>query len=140
MRAAEAANETKTLIEKTIVKVNEGAELTAKTEEDFAAISSYANKVGAMLGEISTASSEQTTGIAQVSQAITEIDQVTQAAAASSEESASSAEELRAQADMMKEHIRGLVVLIRGEARATADSSEPPAEPPAAAVPALPEA
>ena len=114
MRAAEAANETKSLIEQTVTKVNLGAELTDKTEENFVEISSYANRVGAMLGEITTASNEQNIGISQVNKAIVDIDQVTQEAAASSEESASAAEELRSQADLLKDHIVDLIQLVKG--------------------------
>ncbi len=135
-RSAEAANETKNLIEKTIDRVNEGSALSVRAEKDFSAISTYTDKVGTMLAEISNASNEQTTGISQVNKAVAEIDKVTQATAASSEESASSAEELRAQADRIKTHIDDLIALIKGGSPAP-QTATPTGDD---TIPALPEA
>jgi methyl-accepting chemotaxis protein len=53
------------------------------------------------MGEISAASSEQSSGVAQVGEAIAQMDQVTQQNAALVEESAAAAESLRGQAQQL---------------------------------------
>ena len=63
-------------------------------------------KVSTIIGQIATASDEQTRGIEQVTKAVAQMDQVTQQNAASSEESASAAEELAAQAQELTELVK----------------------------------
>ena len=53
------------------------------------------------MGEISAASSEQSTGVAQVGEAVTQMDQATQQNAALVEESAAAAESLKVQAQQL---------------------------------------
>ena len=105
MRAAEAAQNTATLIETTIQKINHGAELVKRVDEAFGQVSANASKVADIVSEITAASNEQSQGITQINQAVTDMDKVTQSTAANAEESAASAEELSAQA----EDIRGVV-------------------------------
>jgi methyl-accepting chemotaxis protein len=114
MRAAKAAQDTASLIEGTVNKVKEGAELATQTNEDFAGVTSVATKVGSLVGEINLASNEQTQGLQQVSTAMHEIDRVTQQNAASSEEVASTSEEFGAQAKKLKQFVGDLVVLVKG--------------------------
>jgi aerotaxis receptor len=54
-------------------------------------------RVAELIGEINTATQEQTTGIDQVSAAVTDLDRVTQQNAALVEESAAAAESLKDQ-------------------------------------------
>ncbi len=56
-----------------------------------------------LIGEISSATSEQTTGISQVGEAVTQLDQVTQQNAALVEQSAAAADSLRHQAAKLAE-------------------------------------
>jgi methyl-accepting chemotaxis protein len=114
MRAAEAAKNTANLIEGTVKKVKDGAELTSKTNQAFAQVAESAAKVAELVGEISAASNEQAQGIEQVNKAVTEMDKVIQQNAASAEESASASEELNAQAEEMKSMVAELVVLVEG--------------------------
>ena len=55
-------------------------------------------RVNDMIGEISSASTEQSTGIGQIGDAVAQLDQVTQQNAALVEESAAAAESLNQQA------------------------------------------
>ena len=57
--------------------------------------------MGDIMGETSSASSEQRTGVSQVSKAVTPMDQVTQQNAALVEESEAAAESLRHQAQQL---------------------------------------
>ena len=65
-----------------------------------------------LVGEIATASNEQSQGIGQVTIAVSQMDKVTQSNAASAEESAASAEELNAQSHMLKDTVADLRQLV----------------------------
>jgi hypothetical protein len=62
-------------------------------------------RVADVIGEITAAATEQSSGIAGVNQAISNLDQMTQQNAALVEESAAAAESLREQADRMKQAV-----------------------------------
>ena len=115
MRATEAAKNTAQLIEDTVHKVNAGKEIVVKVTGAFREVTESSTKVGSLLGEISTASREQSKGIAQINQAIVQMDTVTQTNAASSEESAAAAEELNAQAEAMIDIVMTLRSLVEGQ-------------------------
>lgn len=119
MRAAGAAKETADLIEGTVTKVKDGAELVNKTNEAFKRVAESASRVGELVGEIAAASNEQAQGISQVNMALSEMDKVVQQNAANAEESAGASEELNAQAEQMKDMIGELVALIRGNDNGT---------------------
>ena len=105
MRSAEAAKNTAVLIEGTVKKVGNGAEIVAKTNEAFTEVATSSSKVGELVGEIAAASNEQREGIDQVNKAVAEMDKVTQQNAANAEESASASEELTAQAQELNSMI-----------------------------------
>jgi methyl-accepting chemotaxis protein len=113
-RAAEAAKNTAALIEGTIKKTKEGAELVAKTNEAFSEVRGRAGKVGELVGEIAAASNEQAQGITQINVAMSQVDKVTQEMAANAEESASASEELNAQAETMRGVVKDLSILVEG--------------------------
>lgn len=114
MRAADAAKNTSDLIEGTVRKVKDGADLTASTNDSFVQVAESAHKVADLVSEIAAASNEQAQGIEQVNKAVTEMDKVTQQNAANAEESASASEELNAQAEQMKVMVADLVDLVGG--------------------------
>ena len=68
-------------------------------------------QVDQLVGEVSTASSEQSQGVKQIGSAITQMDRIVQSNAASAEEGASAAEELNAQSLALQEAIGDLVKL-----------------------------
>ena len=114
MRAADAAKNTAGLIEGTVKKVGEGAELVSGTNEAFQKVAESASKVGELVAEIAAASNEQSQGIGQVNTAVAEMDKVVQQNAANAEESASASEEMSAQAEQMKSMVEELVALVEG--------------------------
>ena len=114
LRSAEAARNTSTLIENTIVTVRKSRELTEKTKSAFQENVEISDQVGTLVDEIAAASSEQAQGIDQVGKAVMEMDKVVQQTAANAEESASAAEELSAQAQQMKMFVQELVALVEG--------------------------
>ena len=116
MRAADAAKNTSSLIENTIVTVKNSSELTRKTQEAFKENIEISNKIGQLIDEIAAASSEQAQGIEQIGKAVAEMDKVVQQTAANAEESASASEEMNAQAEQMKGYVEKLVKIVEGDA------------------------
>ncbi len=97
-RSAEAAKEIKSLISASVERVEQGTLLVDKAGETMQEVVASIRRVTDIVGEISAASSEQSTGVAQVGQAITQMDQATQQNSALVEESAAAAESLKLQA------------------------------------------
>jgi methyl-accepting chemotaxis protein len=114
IRAAEAAKNTSSLIENTIVAVKNGNDLTLSTQEAFKENAEIAMKIAQLVDEIATASQEQAHGISQVNSAVAEMDKVVQQTAANAEESASAAEEMNAQAEQMKVFVKELSAIVGG--------------------------
>jgi methyl-accepting chemotaxis protein len=112
MRAAEAARNTSNLIEGTVKRIRQGFDLVVRTSEAFSEVAKGTHKVGEIVSEIATASSEQAHGIERVNQAVEGMDKIAQQNAANAEESASASEELSAQAVQMKEIVAALVKLV----------------------------
>ena len=100
-RSAQAAKEIKSLIGDSVEKVETGSRLVGEAGRTMTDIVSQVRRVNDMLGEITAATSEQTTGIGQISDAVTQLDQVTQQNAALVEESAAAAESLKQQANRL---------------------------------------
>ena len=97
-RSSQAAKEIKGLIDDSVSKVGAGAKLVDQAGTTMDEVVSSVRRVTDIIGEISSASQEQTHGIGQVNQAITQMDQVTQQNAALVEEAAAAAGSLQEQA------------------------------------------
>ena len=90
-RSAQAAKEIKALIEDSVSRVDTGSVLVESAGETMAEIVSAVTRVTDIMGEIASASDEQSRGIDQVGLAVAEMDRVTQQNAALVEESAAAA-------------------------------------------------
>ena len=97
-RSAAAAKEIKSLISASVAKVESGSHLVDEAGKSMAKIVTQVTRVNDLIGEISSASTEQSTGIGQIGDAVNQLDQVTQQNAALVEESAAAAESLKVQA------------------------------------------
>jgi len=97
-RSAEAAREIKALIGTSVDKVEAGSRLVKDAGTTMDEIVASVQRVSDIIGEITAAAVEQSSGIGQVSSAVNQLDQMTQQNAALVEESAASAESLRQQA------------------------------------------
>jgi methyl-accepting chemotaxis protein len=104
-RSAEAAKEIKSLIGTSVEKVEAGAKLVGDAGTAMEDIVSQVRHVAELIGGISSAATEQTTGIGQVNDAVAQLDQVTQQNAALVEESAAAAESLKQQAARLAETV-----------------------------------
>jgi methyl-accepting chemotaxis protein-1 (serine sensor receptor) len=97
-RSAEAAKEIKALINDSVQRVNDGSALADQAGKTMEEVVTSIRRVTDLMGEINSASAEQSKGVAQVGEAVTQMDQVTQQNAALVEQSSAAAESLRTQA------------------------------------------
>jgi methyl-accepting chemotaxis protein len=100
-RSAEAAKEVKSLINTSVERVSEGTTLVDQAGSTMQEIVGAIRRVNDIVGEISAASTEQASAVAQVGEAVRQMDQTTQQNAALVEESAAAAESLRNQAQQL---------------------------------------
>ncbi|MEO7493890.1 MAG: methyl-accepting chemotaxis protein, partial [Massilia sp.] len=97
-RSAGAAKEIKTLIDDSVQKVALGNQLVDEARGTMAEIVSSFKLATDIMGEITTASVEQSGGIGQMNMAVTQMDEITQQNAALVEEAAAAAGSLANQA------------------------------------------
>ncbi|MGQ3904193.1 methyl-accepting chemotaxis protein [Mixta calida] len=132
-RSAQAAKEIKSLIEDSVARVDTGSVLVESAGETMSDIVSAVTRVTDIMGEIASASDEQSRGIDQVGLAVTEMDRVTQQNAALVQESASAAAALEEQASRLSQAVA--VFRIRKEFAAAAVNVNTAAKKPQSAAP-----
>ncbi|MES2956857.1 MAG: methyl-accepting chemotaxis protein [Pseudomonadota bacterium] len=104
-RSAQAAKEIKGLIGESVDKVEAGSRLCDEAGKTMGNIVSQVKRVTDLIGEITSASVEQSAGIGQIGDAVSQLDQVTQQNAALVEESAAAAESLKHQAAQLAQTV-----------------------------------
>ncbi|WP_336792289.1 methyl-accepting chemotaxis protein [Pantoea anthophila] len=104
-RSAQAAKEIKGLIDDSVNRVSIGSQLVGTAGETMNDIVSAVTRVTDIMGEIASASDEQSRGIDQVGEAVTEMDRVTQQNASLVEESAAAAASLEDQASRLSQSV-----------------------------------
>ena len=104
-RSAEAAKEIKGLIGASVEKVESGARQVDEAGRAMSEIVEQVKRVNDLIGEISNATIEQSSGIGQVNIAVSQLDQMTQQNAALVEQSAAAAESLKGQASRLVESV-----------------------------------
>ncbi|WP_050464173.1 methyl-accepting chemotaxis protein [Herbaspirillum autotrophicum] len=97
-RSAAAAKEIKGLIDDSVEKVGTGSKLVGQAGVTMDEVVSSVKRVTDVMGEITAASQEQSTGIEEVNRAITQMDETTQQNAALVEQAAAAAQSLQDQA------------------------------------------
>ena len=124
-RSAEAAKEIKSLISASVERVEQGTALVDKAGATMQEVVASIRRVTDIVGEISAASSEQRTGVAQVGEAITQMDQATQQNSALVEESAAAAESLKLQAHQLVDAVAFFRLASTGPVQAAAWTASP---------------
>jgi aerotaxis receptor len=104
-RSATAAKEIKGLIDASIDTVKAGTELTNSAGAIMAQVIESVARVTQVMGEISSSTHEQSTGIGQVNEAVIKIDGITQQNAAMVEEAAAAAGNLSQQSQCVVQAI-----------------------------------
>ncbi|MBC3873242.1 methyl-accepting chemotaxis protein [Undibacterium flavidum] len=102
-RSAAAAKEIKELINNSVEKVDAGSRLVHQAGDTMGEVVDSVKRVSDIVAEITAASSEQSTGIDQINQAVMQMDTVTQQNASLVEEAAAAAESLQNQARTLAE-------------------------------------
>ncbi|MCE3262089.1 MAG: hypothetical protein K0R43_1168 [Pseudoduganella sp.] len=100
-RSAAAAKEIKELIDDSVGKVEVGAKLVGQAGATMKDIVTSIQRVTDIMGEITTATQEQTAGLEQIHHAINEMDSITQQNVALVEEAASASNALQQQASSL---------------------------------------
>ena len=104
-RSAQAAKEIKDLISASVDRVEAGTVLVDKAGATMTEVVGSIKRVTDIMGEISSASKEQSAGVAQIGDAVSQMDQATQQNAALVEESAAAADSMRVQAQQLVEAV-----------------------------------
>jgi methyl-accepting chemotaxis protein len=127
-RSAGAAKEIKTLIGDTVDQIATGSALVDSAGKTMAEIVTSVKRVTDIMGEISAASAEQSSGIEQVNATVTQMDEVTQQNAALVEEATASARALEDQAGTLADSVSRFR-LSSSHAQATSPRAAAPSRP-----------
>ncbi|NYT66261.1 MCP four helix bundle domain-containing protein [Alcaligenaceae bacterium] len=100
-RSAASAREIRLLIDSSVEAVSKGNEQAVQAGASMQDIVDGINRVTDLMGEISAANREQTTGIEEINTAVTQMDDVTRQNASLVEQSAAAARSLQEQADTL---------------------------------------
>ena len=104
-RSAEAAKQIKGLIDTSVTRVEQGSKLVDHAGTTMHEVVTAIRRVNDIIGEISAASSDQSSGVRQVSEAVNNMDRTTQQNAALVEEMAAAAASLKSQAEELVESV-----------------------------------
>jgi len=124
-RSAQAAKDTAALIQESITKSSDGSTKLDQLASAIRHITERADKVKALIKEVSVGSEEQARGVEQIARAMTQMEQVTQSSAASAEQAASAGESMSAQATNMRHVVEELEQMVGGRRRAGFPTGEP---------------
>ncbi|WP_375341615.1 methyl-accepting chemotaxis protein [Massilia phyllosphaerae] len=138
-RSATAAREIKELINDSVEKVDSGSRMVDQAGATMQEVVDSIRRVADIMGEITVASQEQSTGIEQIHQAVSQMDQVTQQNAAMVEEAAGASSSLQEQAAGLAQLVS--VFRLAGNAHGAearrGQTAHAPARPAAARLPSL---
>lgn len=118
-KSASAAKDIKSLIDDSVVRVETGSRLVDSAGEAMQGIVREVQQVTDLMSEISAATKEQTTGLAQINDAVLQLSDVTQQNAALVEESATASHSLSEQADLLVATVGSFKVEHRQHAEAS---------------------
>lgn len=128
-RSADAAKEIKGLIDSSVTKVEQGALLVGDAGATMTDIVAQAQRVAELIAEISTATAEQTEGIAQVGDAVSHLDHAAQQNAAMVEQNSEAAQALSQQAAELAQAVSVFRLAADEHILARTDASPIPYEP-----------
>jgi len=130
-RSAEAAKDITSLIKESVSQVDDGSKIAGQSGAVLNNIVLSVKKVSDLNNEIASASSEQTSGIQQISKAMNQLDQASQSNAASAEEISATSGEVSGLAVTTQDLTVELSRVINGDTKVDSHDSTYAAKPPA---------
>jgi methyl-accepting chemotaxis protein len=127
-RSATAAREIKGLINDSVGKVKDGAQLVDASGKHLNDIVTAVKKVADIIGEIAAASMEQTRGLDQVNRSMTQMDTMTQQNSAMTEETSAVAQTMTQQAKHLTELVSNFKISDSPTSSARATQFDAPVE------------
>ncbi|MCF6267976.1 MAG: methyl-accepting chemotaxis protein, partial [Desulfuromusa sp.] len=110
-RSAKAARETTVLIQGSVEKTKNGAQIADQTAAALKEIYQGVVQVSDLVGEIAIASNEQAQGVTQANEGLAQLSAVNQSSTASAEETAAVAEELSGQTSFLQQLLERFKIL-----------------------------
>jgi methyl-accepting chemotaxis protein len=127
-RSALAAKETAAKIDDSVAKSQQGAQISTEVAKSFEIIQQQVLQLDQLVGEIATASNEQSQGINQVTIAVSQMDRITQSNAASAEETSAASQDLNAQAGVLSDAVQSLHELVGAKGANIVNLDDEPVE------------
>ncbi|MDH4122199.1 MAG: methyl-accepting chemotaxis protein [Deltaproteobacteria bacterium] len=121
-RSAKSARNVSDMIESTVAKVAQGAEMAQTAKKELDELVDGIGQISSLAETIALSSNEQADDITNISASLDQIDRVTHQNAATAEESASAAQELQGQVQMLKDLMSHFV--LKGGARVAPQPQE----------------
>jgi methyl-accepting chemotaxis protein len=118
-RSAEAARETASKIEDSIVRSRKGVQISAQVANRFEEITAKVRQLDELMAGIAEASKQQSQGISQLDSTMQDMNTITQTNASHADEGASVAAQLHSQADALKAALAELGGLVASSQRET---------------------
>ena len=106
------------IIENTVKKVRDGADLVSAVNETFPKAEAEFEKISELIGEVAAGSGKQAQGISEINRTVSDVDQVVQISAANGEDLTGTSEEMNAQSARMTEFVQELAALAGWKGRA----------------------
>ena len=110
-RSAKAAGETTELIQSSVEKTENGAQIADQTAAALKEIYQGVVQVSDLVDEIAAASNEQAQGVSQANEGLAQLSAVNQSSTASAEETAAVAEELSAQTSFLQQMLEHFKII-----------------------------
>jgi len=109
-KSADAARDIKTLIDTSVVKVNEGVSKVTETKQAFEMVDERVQSIGVAMDTVLGSINQQQHAVGEIAQAINSLDENIQSNAALVEESSAAAMSLKAQANLLNEETSKFVI------------------------------
>jgi methyl-accepting chemotaxis protein len=131
-RAADAVQNTSTLIDGSVDQIRESGDLTRKINEGYTNVAVGVSRIGEILSDIAAASDEQARGIDQVNIAVGEMQRIIQQNVEHADNSSASSAYLNEEAGRLKGFVGELRRIVSGNRKSTKetpkDAGKPPSE------------
>ncbi len=122
-QCADAAKDSSEIVEESMRRSNDGKVKLDEVASSIEAVTQDSLKIKSLVDQVATASTEQTSGIAQIARSIQHMEKLTQSSAGTAQESATAAEELTSQSGVLQEIVLNLTTIVSGSAQEVAGRS-----------------